>query len=119
MVLYMCKVKINKTYIKKLISRFFHRYFPLSFLISNQPDFGRAFALFFCFSRATKVKLTQNCLPENKSLVNLFKGCGCGQRPQKPFCYCKFLIDKRLAVCRIEHNSVSLLLRKQQEKYFL
>ena len=101
MVLYMCKVKINKTYIKKLISKFFHRYFPLSFLISNQPDFGRAFALFFCFSRATKVKLTQNCLPENKSLVNLFKGCGCGQRPQKPFCYCKFLIAKRLAIWRL------------------
>ena len=44
MVLYMCKITTDKTYITKLITHFFHRYFPLSFFISNQLDFGRAFA---------------------------------------------------------------------------
>ena len=53
-----------------------------------------------------KVKQRLNFLPEIKSLVNLFKGCGCGQCPQN-FMLSQILIAKRLAVWRLEHNSES------------
>jgi len=48
---------------------------------------------------------------EVRSLVNLFKGCGCGQRPQIVSFY-EGLTAKRLAVWRLEHNGDSLLIAK-------
>nr|DAZ12835.1 MAG TPA: hypothetical protein [Caudoviricetes sp.] len=58
------------------------------------------------FKSGNKVKQRSNFLPEMKSLVNLFKGCRCGQRPQN-FMLPQILIAKRLADWRLAHNSVS------------
>jgi len=51
-----------------------------------------------------------------KSLVNLFKGCGCGQRPQILSVYCNLTIAKQLAVWRLEHNGESQMRQQQREK---
>ncbi|MDR3970932.1 MAG: hypothetical protein Q3X17_01455, partial [Ruminococcus sp.] len=50
------------------------------------------------FRSDNKVKRKKNFLPEVKSLVNLFKGCGCGQRPQIFFFYT--MSDSQMA-CRL------------------
>ena len=58
------------------------------------------------YRSGNKVKQRLNFLLKIKSLVNLFKGCGCGQSPQN-FMLSQILIAKRLAVWRLEHNSES------------
>ena len=61
------------------------------------------------FRSDNKVKRKKNFLPEVKSLVNLFKGCGCGQRPQIVFFYT--MSDSQMACrLRLEYNGESLLI---------
>jgi hypothetical protein len=59
------------------------------------------------FGRATILANEKTFRHELKSLVNLFKCCGCGQRPQN-FSLLRILIAKRLAAWRLEHNGESL-----------
>jgi len=59
------------------------------------------------FRSGNKVKRKSNFPPEVKSLVNLFKGCRCGQRPQN-FKLSQILIAKWLAVWWLKHNGESL-----------
>ena len=52
------------------------------------------------FWSGNKVRQKPNFLPKVKSLVNLFKGCGCGQRPQN-FMLSQFLDSQTACVWRL------------------
>ena len=54
-------------------------------------------------------------VPKQKSLVNLFKGCGCGQRPQNFMLSQIFLIAKWL-IWRLNITARACKLQQQEEK---
>ncbi|MBC5728481.1 MULTISPECIES: hypothetical protein [Ruminococcus] len=54
-----------------------------------------------------------------KSLVNLFKGCGCGQRPQILSVYCNLTIAKQQAVWRLNTTANAFKCESKKKRHSL